>query len=95
MYLRGGSCVTARAGYDQAAANNLLANGFSQYTSPEQRYQLPTDTEVKTVIDAINTWYAKPNTTENPTNLMLILVACVGIAVAVGAVFAFRKLRRA
>jgi hypothetical protein len=93
MYLRGGSCVTARAAYNQTAADNLLANGFSQYTSPEQQYALPSTTQVKLITDAINTWYAQPNATDKPTSLTLVLIAVVGIAVIAGALVAFKKLK--
>ncbi len=92
MFLRGGSCVTARAAYNQTAVDNLLANGFSQYTSPEQKYTLPSNTEVKSVVDAIKTWYAKPNTTEFPTLIVFALAAVIGVTIVLGAIFAFRKL---
>ena len=92
IFLRGGSCVTARAAYNQTAADNLLANGFSQYTSPEQKYALPSNAEVKSVVDAIKTWYAEPNTTEFPTLMVFALVAVVGAAIILGSIFAFRKL---
>jgi hypothetical protein len=94
MYLRGGSCVTARAAYNQTAADNLLFSGYSQYTSPEQQYALPSTTQVKTVPDAINAWYVQPKTTETPTNLMLGIVAGVGILVVVVSVVAFKKIKR-
>jgi hypothetical protein len=94
FYLRGGSCVTARAAYNQTAADNLIANGYSQYTSPEQLYALPSNTQVKLVTSAIQEWYAQPTTTDNPTSLVLVLVAVAGIAVVVGALLAYRKLRR-
>ncbi len=63
IFLRGGSCVTARAAYNQTAADYLLANGFSQNTSPEQQYALPSTTQVKLVNEAISTWYAKADAT--------------------------------
>jgi hypothetical protein len=94
MYLRGGSCVTARAAYNQTAADNLLFSGYSQYTSPEQQYALPSTTQVKTVPDAINAWYVQPKTTETPTNLMIGIVAGVGILVVVVSVVAFKKIKR-
>jgi hypothetical protein len=94
MFLRGGSCVTARAAYNQTAADNLLANGFSQYTSLEQRYTLPPTTEVKVVTDAISTWYVQKNATAAPTSLTLVLVAALGLTVIVGSLFAYRKLKR-
>jgi hypothetical protein len=94
IYLRGGSCVTARAAYNQTAADNLLANGFSQYTSPEQQYALPTTTEVKVVADAISAWYVQKSATAVPTSLTFVLIAGVGIAVIVGSLFAYKKLKR-
>jgi hypothetical protein len=94
IFLRGGSCVTARAAYNQTAADNLLAKGFSQYTSPEQQYPLPSTTQVKLVNDAIGTWYAQPNTTATPASLTLVLISIVGIAVVAGSIFAFKKMKR-
>ena len=79
--------------YNQTAADNLLANGFSQYTSPEQQYALPSTTQVKLVNDAISTWYAQADTTAAPTSLMLALALVVGVVIIVGSVFAFKKLK--
>jgi hypothetical protein len=93
IYLRGGSCVTARVAYNQTAADNLIANGFSQFTSPEQQYALPSTTQVKLVNDAISTWYANADVTAAPSSLMLILALAVGVALIVGSVFAFKKLK--
>jgi hypothetical protein len=93
MFLRGGSCVTARAAYNQTAADNLLANGFSQYTSPKQRYDLPSSTQVKLVTDAISTWYAQPNATSAPTTLTLVVITAVGAIVIAASLFAFKKLK--
>ena len=93
IYLRGGSCVTARVAYNQTAADNLLANGFSQYTSPEQQYTLPSTTQVKSVNDAINTWYAQANTTGAPTSLMITLFLVVGAAIIGGSIIAYKKMK--
>jgi hypothetical protein len=94
IYLRGGSCVTARVAYNQTAADSLLANGFSQYTSPEQLYALPSTTQVKLVSDAINSWYAQVDTTSGPTSLMFVLLLIVGIAVIGGSIVAYKKLKQ-
>jgi hypothetical protein len=93
MYIRGGSCVTARAAYNQSAANNLVANGYSQYTSPEQRYALPSNAEVMTITYAIQTIYGHPEQTNSPTQLALVLVAVAGVAVVAAAIVAFKKLK--
>ena len=92
IFLRGGSCVTARAAYNQSAADNLLSNGYSQYTSPEQRYMLPSSTEVKQVKEAIAAWYAQPDTIDSSIPLTFILVACIGAAIIVASLFAYKKL---
>jgi hypothetical protein len=93
IYLRGGSCVTARAAYNQTAADNLLANGFSPYTSPEQQYALPSTTQIKLVNDAISTWYAQADTTAAPTSLIFVLFLVVGVAVIGGSIIAYKKLK--
>ncbi len=93
IYLRGGSCVTARAAYNQTAADNLLANGFSQNTSPEQKYALPSTTQVKLVNDAISTWYSKADATASPTMLMLALALVVGVIIIIISIFAFKRLK--
>ena len=96
MYLRGGSCVLARAAYNQSAADNLLAYGFSSNTSPEQQYTLPTRTDVVLVRDAIQTWYARDETIDNTisTNLVLIIAIAIGVVIVVVSLLAFRTLRR-
>jgi hypothetical protein len=92
MFLRGGSCVTARAAYNQTAADNLLAQGFSQYTSSEQLYALPASTQVKLVSEAIDLWYSEPRTTGTSTSLALVLVAVIGATIVISSVFAYKKL---
>jgi hypothetical protein len=93
IFLRGGSCVTARAAYNQTAADSLLNQGFSQYTSLEQQYTLPSSTQVKLVTEAINLWYAQPNTTNGPIPLTLILVGAIGVAVLALAIVGYWKLK--
>jgi hypothetical protein len=93
MYLRGGSCVTARSAYNQTAADKLLANGFSQYTSTEQQYALPSTTEVKLVKDAISTWYAQADATAAPTSLTLALIVVAGIALVAASIIVYKKLK--
>ncbi|HSQ48823.1 MAG TPA: hypothetical protein VLL96_03970 [Candidatus Deferrimicrobiaceae bacterium] len=92
MFLRGGSCVTARAAYNQTAADNLLTQGYSQFTSPEQRYALPSSSQVKPVSEAIETWYSNPRNTEPSTPLALIIVAVIGVTIVITSIFAYRKL---
>jgi hypothetical protein len=97
MFVRGGSCVTARAAYDQTAADQLLASGYSQYTSPEQQFALPSGTTVTLVRDSVlniakNSISKTDEGTRNTT--VLIAGAVVGIAVVAAAIVAFKKLKK-
>ena len=94
MYLRGGSCVTARAAYNQSAADNLLAYGFSSYTSPEQQYILPTKTDVVLVNDAIRSWYSQPVNNTFSTELILIIAVIIGAIVVAVSIIALKTLKR-
>jgi hypothetical protein len=94
MFLNGGSCVINRAAYNQTAADELLANGFSQYTLKEQQYPLPTGTNVTTVKDAAMKF---ANTTPPPNSMptaVIVAAAVGGTIVIVGSVVAFKKLKR-
>jgi hypothetical protein len=93
MFLNGGSCVVNRAAYNQTAADALLANGFSQYTLPEQQYALPAATNVSLVKDAATKFAQATPTTGAPTTLVLVLIAAVGAVVIVGSVVAYKKLK--
>jgi hypothetical protein len=97
MYLRGGSCVTARAAYNQTAADELLVAGYSQYTSPEQQYALPAGTTVALVKDAVLS-IAQNSPTKDvqgaQNTAFLIAVAVAGVAFIAVAVVAFRKLKK-
>jgi hypothetical protein len=92
IYLRGGSCVTARAAYNQTAADNLLAYGYSNYTSPEQLYALPAATEVKTVAEAIQTWYAQPSDNTS-SSILFIAIGAIAIIITSIAIFSFKKIK--
>jgi hypothetical protein len=94
MFLRGGSCVTARTAYNQTAADNLLVNGYSQYTSPEQLYTLPSTTLVKLVNEAISTWYAQADATAAPKSLTFVLALVLGVVVTAVSIFAYTKFKR-
>lgn len=96
IYIKGGSCVTARAAYNQTAADALMANGFSQYTSPEQQYALPQGTTVELTKNAVLTiaQNSPTKTEQGATNTTtLIAVAAIGIAIIAIAVVAFKKLK--
>ena len=93
MFLNGGSCVINRAAYNQTAADALLTNGYSQNTLAGQRYPLPPNTKVASVLDAALE-YGRTNTAQpSQTSAVLIAVAAVGVAVIVGSFLAFKKLR--
>jgi hypothetical protein len=91
MFLNGGSCVINRAAYNQTAADQLLANGYSNYTLSEQRYSLPVGTKVSTIANAVLA--IGQNTHSQPSNLPVILAAVAGVAITAGSIGAYMKLR--
>jgi hypothetical protein len=95
IFLNGGSCVINRAAYNQTAANELLTNGFSQYTLPNQQYALPSSTTFATVKDAVMKFSQNSPAQVGPASTsILILVAAIGIAVIAFSIVAFRKLKK-
>jgi len=92
MFLNGGSCVVNRAACNLAATQELIANGFSQYTLLEQQFALPHDTKVLTVEEAINE-FAQTNTSENSQNQigLLIVGGIIGVIIVVGAIISYKK----
>ena len=93
IFLRGGNCVTARVAYNQTAADNLLAHGYSSFTSTEQQYALPVNTDIKLISEAITAWYSQPSDNTTSTNLLLILAVATGVIVIAAAIIAFKKLK--
>ncbi len=73
-----------------------MANGYSQYTSPEQQYALPTGSTVTLVKDAVlsiaqNSPTKDVQGAQNTT--VLAAVAGAGIAFIAVAFVAFKKLK--
>lgn len=91
MFLNGGSCVINRIAYNQTAADQLLTNGYSNYTLSEQQYSLPAKTKVSTVADAVLA--IGQSTPNQPSNLPVLLAAAVGVAIIIGSTGAYLKLR--
>ncbi len=91
MFLNGGSCVINRVAFNQSAADELLANGYSKFTLPEQHYDLPTDTKVSTVTQAIL------NSAENKAATSpiapIVAAAFVGVVIIALSVLAYKKFR--
>jgi hypothetical protein len=91
MFLKGGSCVTNRVAYNQTAADQLLANGFSQYTLSEQCYDLPADTTVALVA---NYALVSAKNDVNPTATGPVLIAgTAGAAIIALSIVAYKRLR--
>lgn len=93
MFLSGGSCVTNRAAYNQTAADELIGNGYSQFTLVDQQYSLPADTKVMTVKDAAMQFAQKTPAQPFQTTMVLAAVAAVGVAVMFGSFVGYKKLK--
>jgi hypothetical protein len=99
MFLNGGSCVINRAAYNQTAADALLTNGFSQNTLPDKQYALPSGTTATTVKDYIAkvaqiSGSTQAQNTNNNTAGLIAISGVIGIAVIIGAIAAFKKLKK-
>ncbi len=92
IFLNGGSCVINRVAYNQTAADELLANGYSKHTLPEQHYDLPTDTKVATV--ANSAIMPNENNVIEPSASGLMLIGVIaGVAIIAVSIAAYKKFK--
>jgi hypothetical protein len=94
LILIGGGCTGNRVAYNQTAADQLIANGFSNYTMMMMHQALPSNTNTTTLVAKANTFAV--GTTESPafSPTTPIVLAVAGIAVIVVAFVAFKKLKK-
>lgn len=93
LFMNGGSCVINRAAYNQTAADLLLANGYSQHTLLEQRYALPSDTKVSSVVQAALMFNQnKPAQSSQTIPFPLIIGVIAGGVIIVSSVVAYHKI---
>jgi hypothetical protein len=95
LTLMGGGCTGNRMAYNQTAADNLLSNGYSQYTMTMMKQSLPVNTNTTTVQQRALTFVAS-STTEAPDQnpMLLVAIAVVGVAVILGGIVAFKKIKK-
>ena len=95
LTLLGGGCTGNRVAYNQTAANNLLTNGYSQYTMSIMKQPLPANTNVTTFAQRALT-FASDNSVdvEGQNPMFLVLIAVVGLVVIAGAAVAFKKIKK-
>ncbi|HEX9261972.1 MAG TPA: hypothetical protein VF893_05540 [Candidatus Bathyarchaeia archaeon] len=96
LILLGGGCTANRVAYNQTAADELLANGYSEFTMMMMQQALPTNTNVTTIPARALTFAATTpgEVTEPQSYLLPVLIAIVGIVVIAGAIVAYKKLKR-
>jgi hypothetical protein len=94
IFLNGGSCVINRVAYNQTAADLLLANGYSDNTLEMQRFALPSNTKVSSVVQAAVTFSGNRSTLSSQSiPYPLIVVSIVGIAIIGSAVVAYFRVK--
>jgi hypothetical protein len=91
MFLNGGSCVINRVAYNQTAANQLMANGFSTYTLQEQHHDLPANTNIESLTNAALS-LAKNNTNQSPT-IPIAIVAFAGVVIIAMSFVIYRRMK--
>ena len=93
QFLNGGNCVVNRGAYNQTAADELLAKGYSQYTLTEQQYALPSNTEVTSVQNAALEYGQTTPMQPSQTNAVLAIVIAIGTVAIIASLLAFRKMK--
>ena len=91
--LMGGGCTANRVAYNQTAADELLANGYSEYTMMMQQ-ALPPSTNVTTIQNRALTFAATSEETTPQSYLLPAVIAVAGIVVIAGAIIAYKRLKR-
>ena len=90
--LVGGGCTGNRIAYNQTAADNLLANGYSNYTMKLMQQALPTNTNITTVSSRALKFAANQEADLSGQNWFVIgLLVSIGLIVVVASVVAYRK----
>jgi len=92
--LMGGGCTANRVAYNQTAADELLANGYSEYTMMMMQQALPPSTNVTTIQNRALTFAATSEETTPQSYLLLAVIAVIGIVVIAGAIIAYKRLKR-
>jgi hypothetical protein len=93
LILMGGGCTANRVAYNQTAADELLANGYSEYTMMMMRQALPVNTNVTTIQKRALTFAATNQEATPPSYILPAVIAIVGILIIAGAIVAYKKLK--
>ena len=94
VILLGGGCTANRVAYNQTAADELLANGYSEYTMMMMQQALPANTNVTTIQKRALTFAATSEEAAPQSYLLPAVIAVVGIVVIAGAIVAYKKVKR-
>jgi len=94
VILMGGGCTANRVAYNQTAADELLANGYSEYTMMMMQQALPANTNVTTIQKRALTFAATSEQVAPQSYLLPAVIAVVGIVVIAGAIVAYKKAKR-
>ncbi len=94
LILVGGGCTGNRVAYNQTAADNLLVNGYSQYTMTMMQQPLPANTNTTTFTAKALTFASPIEEPEGQNVIALALVAVVGIVVIAASVVAYKKMKK-
>jgi hypothetical protein len=93
LLLVGGGCTGNRVAYNQTAADELLSNGFSQYTMMMMQQALPANTNTTTITQRALSYVQNQEIQLSNSAVVIILIAIIGAILIIGSVIAFRKLK--
>jgi hypothetical protein len=95
LILIGGGCTGNRVAYNQTAADNLLANGYSEYTMMMMQQPLPINTNTTTFTQRALSFSANLTATPNQQpSITLIVGIIIGMAVIASAFIAFKRFKK-
>jgi hypothetical protein len=93
LLLVGGGCTGNRVAYNQTAADELLSNGFSQYTMMMMQQPLPANTNTTTISERALSYVQNQEIQPSNSPIVIILIAAIGVTLILVSVVAFRKLK--
>ncbi len=89
----GGGCTGNRVAYNQTAAEALLVNGYSDYTMKMMKQDLPSNANITSVSTRAAAFAIAASEQSTPQLPLIPILAVAGIAVIVGSLVAYKKLK--
>jgi hypothetical protein len=94
LLLIGGGCTGNRVAYNQTAADNLLANGYSKYTMMMMQQALPSNTNTTTFSARALTFASAAPDIGNQNVYVVAAIAIVGATLIIISLVVYKKISK-